>query len=366
MPRNQPYNEDLFEDTKMTFGEHLEELRKCLVKALLGLAIGMGIGLYFSSWLVRQMQGPLSSALSTYYRDQGLERVRDQAYGLVDLDSKGNLPPDVEGRLLSGKFLLDIIYESPPPSATPPAETPSATPQTEDERKAAEAAAEKQRLAAVDQYADKPFTDLTHRLVWRRVEDDPRVSIKSLSVQENFMIWIKGGFLFGALLSSPWVLWQVWTFIAAGLYPHERSYVYKYLPFSLVLFLVGAALAFFFVFGFVLEFLFKFNREMGIDPDPRISEWLSFAILMPVCFGVSFQLPLVMLFLARIGVMSAELYLAKWRIAVLVIALLAMVFSPGGDPISMLSLFIPLTGLYFLGIWLCRTGKREVPAVEAV
>jgi sec-independent protein translocase protein TatC len=119
------------------------------------------------------------------------------------------------------------------------------------------------------------------------------------------------------------------------------------------------------VFQFVLQFLFSFNAAMGIDPDPRISEWLSFVIMMPLMFGISFQLPLVMLFLERIGVFTVASYMSKWRIAVLVIAVLAMVLSPGGDPMSMLLMFIPLVGLFFLGIWLCHYMREDKAAAPA-
>jgi sec-independent protein translocase protein TatC len=159
---------------------------------------------------------------------------------------------------------------------------------------------------------------------------------------------------------------HLWTFVASGLYPHEKKYVYLFMPFSLGLFFAGAALAFFVVFHFVLTFLFGFNEKMGIDPDPRISEWLSFVIFMPLGFGVSFQMPLVMLLLERIGIFTVQSYLSKWRIAVLVMAVLAMVLSPGGDPWSMLLMFLPMVVLYFLGIWLCKAMRRRNPFEEAV
>ena len=93
---------------------------------------------------------------------------------------------------------------------------------------------------------------------------------------------------------------------------------------------------------------------MGQELEPRISEWLSFVLLLPLGFGVSFQLPLVMLFLERIHVFDVKTYLSKWRIAVLVMAIASMVLSPGGDPYSMLMMLVPLIGLYFTGIALCK------------
>ena len=126
---------------------------------------------------------------------------------------------------------------------------------------------------------------------------------------EGFTVYVKASLLVGVLLASPWIFYQIWNFVAAGLYPHERRYVHIYLPFSIGLFLFGAALAFFVVFEPVLDFLLSFNRSMGIGPEPRINEWLSFVLILPVGFGIGFQLPLVMLFLERIGVFTVKSYL---------------------------------------------------------
>jgi sec-independent protein translocase protein TatC len=86
--------------------------------------------------------------------------------------------------------------------------------------------------------------------------------------------------------------------------------------------------------------------------------------MLPLGFGLAFQLPLVMLFLQRLGIMSIEIYLSKWRIAVLVMACLAAVLSPGGDPYSMMFMFVPLVGLYFLGVGLCRYMPRKTDTDE--
>ena len=131
--------------------------------------------------------------------------------------------------------------------------------------------------------------------------------VVGLSVQEPFSVYIKAAFVVGAVLASPFMFYYLWNFVAVGLYPHEKKYVHMFLPISLGLFLAGVLLAFFFVFRFVLAFLFQFYEWMGIDPDPRITDWLSFVLILPLGFGISFQLPLVMLFLERIGVFSRGL-----------------------------------------------------------
>ena len=147
--------------------------------------------------------------------------------------------------------------------------------------------------------------------------------------------------------------------MAAGLYPHERHYVQMYLPFSLGLFFSGAALAFFVVFEPVLNFLLSFNRSLGIAPEPRINEWLSFVLILPVGFGIGFQLPLIMLFMERIGIFTVKSYLSQWRIAVLAIFVLAALVTPP-DPYSMLLMAFALTFLVLRG-----NHPLQVDAAEA-
>jgi sec-independent protein translocase protein TatC len=194
-----------------------------------------------------------------------------------------------------------------------------------------------------------PSSYLVNFRTWRPV----KMEVRSLNAQEAFMIWMKAGFISGIVVASPWIFWQVWQFVAAGLYPHEKNYVYMYLPFSLLLFLAGAGMAFFFVFEPVLDFLFSFNKALNIDPDPRISEWLGFVLILPLGFGISFQLPLVMLFINRLGLVSLATYLEKWRIAILAIFVISSILTPA-DPISIFLMAIPLTLLYFLGMGLCK------------
>lgn len=185
--------------------------------------------------------------------------------------------------------------------------------------------------------------------VYKRLE----VRFTVLNTQEAFMIWMKAGVVAGLVLASPWVFYQIWLFVAAGLYPHEKKQIYVYLPMAIILFLAGASLAFSFVFEPVLDFLFSFNDSLNAEFQPRIGEWLSFVLLMPIGFGVSFQLPLVMLLLNRLGVVSVELFAKQWRIAILVIAIASMILTPGGDPFSMMLMALPLCLLYLLGIGMC-------------
>jgi sec-independent protein translocase protein TatC len=323
MPRSHD-DEDIFEGTKMTFGEHLEELRGALFRALIGLLVGTLVGFVVSDHVVKFIEGPLTEALEKYYQDQ-TETALAARYGQLD---ESTLDFVREQHLV----FEDVLLER----------------------------AELARLLSlgggesVELEPGPPSADLVPTRLWRRID----TQIEAFNAQEGFLIWLKVGIYTGLVLAGPWIFWQIWMFVAAGLYPREKNYVYVFLPFSLGLFVLGAVVAFFFVFEPVLGFLFSFNAKLNINITPRISEWLGFVLMLPLGFGISFQLPLVMLFLNRIGIFSIAAYLSKWRIAVLVIFVIAMILTPA-DPMSMLLLAAPLTLLYFLGVALCKWMPRR-------
>jgi sec-independent protein translocase protein TatC len=342
--------DDLFKHTSMTFGEHLEELRASLFRAVIALAVGFGIGLFFAGTIVRWIETPLKSALGAFYQDEAIAYVNARVpEALRDNDAVRRLVYDKEllpeERYYSAGELVAALEERFPGRFGQDA--------------SADAAGEAKVPAKVGPFSE---ADMIRVFAWRPMEDDERLKLDALGVQEPFVIWMKAGFLAGAVISSPFVFYFLWQFVAAGLYPHEKRYVHLFLPISLGLFLAGAGMAFFLVFPPVLNFFFNIARSLGSDMRPRLSEWLSFVLLLPLGFGISFQLPLVMLFLERIHVFSVGIYLAKWKISVLVIAIVAMVLSPGGDPYSMLMMLGPLVALYFGGIALCQWLPARRPA----
>jgi sec-independent protein translocase protein TatC len=157
----------------------------------------------------------------------------------------------------------------------------------------------------------------------------------------------------GFILGSPWIFYQIWMFVAAGLYPHEKKYVNYFLPFSLALFLAGVIVCEWFVMTRAVAALLYFNEWLGFAPDLRLNEWLGFAIFMPLVFGICFQTPLVMLFVQRIGVLTVDAFRKFRRIAWFSLAVFAAVITPDPSPISMMFLWIPMSLLYELGIFLC-------------
>lgn len=414
---------DLFESSTMTFGQHLEELRVCLMKAMVGLVIGTVIGFFLGNKVVKLIEAPLRGALERYYVTQAeteytkwatqqlkagkpipynIEEIRAIAQG----DPSRNKPELIyEIQFIHPSLMSATLHSIQPamgaptvlpaePAATaplgtgspgtnpgpptgtasPPAASPSNTASFTNVSPPAPAPAaaipNDETIAKIikgEENAPKRYTreNLAAHLLWHPIESDSRFNMQATGVTEPFSVWLKASLVVGVVLSSPWVFYHLWTFVASGLYSHERKYVYTYMPFSIGLFLAGAALAYLAVFEPVLDFLFDFNKDMGIDPDPKIGEWLGFVLILPLGFGISFQLPLVMLFLERIGVFSIEGYLKNWRIAVLVIFILSAILTPA-DPYSLLFMACPLTLLYFGGVLLAKYLPHHAPALEPV
>ena len=329
-----PKDQNELEETKMSFGEHLEELRRALFKSILALVLGSLVGLTVGWSVVDYIQTPLRGALENFF---GRQAVRMQVQRLEELRDAGQpVPEDIEAAaqqmIDEGLVPKDIYVER---------------------EELARALGENQETSVDESPSQFTRDELIRLRVYERLEGDSRLSLIGLNAQEPFFVYMKASIVVGAVVASPFIFYFLWEFIGAGLYRHERRHVYIYLPISLGLFLAGAALAFYLALGMVLNFLFWFNEQMGIIPTPRISDWISFVLLLPLGFGISFQLPLVMLFLERVGIFSIESYLKKWRVAVLVIAILSMFLTPA-DPGSMLLMGVPLVALYFGGILLCR------------
>jgi sec-independent protein translocase protein TatC len=347
------HNEDLFENTKMTFGEHLEELRRALFKAVLALVGGFILALIFSDRVIDYIQTPLRSALKEHY---GRVAARDYRRILEEQHAAGlPVPKDVDAavRLLSEQGLVaeERYVDKRQWAALEDSSTGSNS-----------------LPAAEGNGAGVPRrSDLVPLIVYHDLDRDSRLQLIGLGAEEPFVVYMKAAFFVGAILASPFVFYFIWQFVAAGLYPHERRYVHIFLPFSVGLFLAGAGLAFFVAFRYVLRFLLWFYELTSIDPDLRIRDWLSFVLVLPLGFGISFQLPLVMLFLERIGIFSVESYVSFWKVSILVICFLSMVLTPSGDPQSMILMAVPLMFLYLGGVLLCKLmPRRTTPFGEVI
>jgi sec-independent protein translocase protein TatC len=169
------------------------------------------------------------------------------------------------------------------------------------------------------------------------------------SVISPFMVPIKITMLAAFVIALPVVLWQAWAFVAPGLYSHEKKLVLPLVVSSTALFYMGMAFCYFFVFGKVFTFIQQFAPK-SITAAPDIESYLSFVINMFLAFGASFEVPVVVVILARMGIVTIE-KLKDFRGYFIVVAfVIAAVVTPP-DVVSQLALAIPMCILYEVGIW---------------
>jgi sec-independent protein translocase protein TatC len=169
------------------------------------------------------------------------------------------------------------------------------------------------------------------------------------SVISPFLVPLKILLMAAFMLALPWVLWQVWAFVAPGLYSHEKKLVLPLVVSSTLLFFIGVAFCYFFVFGQVFKFIQGFAPQ-SITAAPDIEAYLNFVLSMFLAFGLAFEVPIVVVVLARMNVVSIQ-KLKEFRSYFVVLAfVIAAIFTPP-DVISQLALAIPMCILYEIGIW---------------
>ncbi|MEW6746506.1 MAG: twin-arginine translocase subunit TatC [Planctomycetota bacterium] len=178
---------------------------------------------------------------------------------------------------------------------------------------------------------------------------------------DGFVVHMQVCLAAAVLLGAPLFLHQMWVFIGAGLYPKERRAVMRVLPFSLLLFAVGCVFSFTLLLPFGLQFLMGYSPK--IDAQNSVAEYFKLVVALTLIMGLIFQLPLVMLVLARTGIVQRETFSKQRRIFILAAFVLAAVVTPP-DVISQLFVAVPMVGLYELGILLVRA-RREQAAVPA-
>ena len=321
------YNEDLFEHTKMTFGEHLEELRTSLVKACCALVIGVLVGLLFANHVVDYVQTPLKDALedvlhaarrreavsTSTCRNKRERHARARGFGsgreVVRRARAGSRKSDfVDPR--RARRVLKALRPRPIDESALPKPVAGSSCSTSD--------------------------DLIPFRTYHRVEDDPRVRIVGLRMEEPFVVYMKAGARCRRDRGQP-VRVLLHLAVHRGRPVSARAKVRAHL--SAVQHRAcswpGRRWRSSSSSASCWRSCSRSTIGCSIDPDARISDWLTFVLILPLGFGISFQLPLVMLFLERIGIFTVETYLSNWRISVLVICFIAMVLTPS-DPYSMM------------------------------
>ena len=182
------------------------------------------------------------------------------------------------------------------------------------------------------------------------------------SVISPFMVPLKILLMAAFLIALPVVLWQVWAFVAPGLYSHEKKLVLPLVVSSTILFFAGVAFCYFFVFGQVFSFIQSFAPK-SITAAPDIEAYLSFVLTMFIAFGCAFEVPIAVIVLARMGIVSVE-KLKEFRGYFMVLAFIIAAIITPPDVVSQLALAIPMCLLYEAGIWAAQIFIRHTKAPE--
>jgi sec-independent protein translocase protein TatC len=350
--------DDLFDST-MSLGDHLEELRMRMIRALLGLGIGCIICLGFGRAIIRFMQGPYDDATAKLMFNIDLEFQADLDQGTMteglrqELRNKGVvLSAEVEvkrqGYLFSGRrWLIDDGVDNRYCAKKEIVKVKKK--KSEDKKDEDEVNKEEVSVKKEDDEAKKKEELNIYKLK----------PLQVIAVAAGFISYIKIAMIAGLLLSSPWVFYQLWMFVAAGLYTHEKRYVNIAVPFSAVLFVGGALFFLIVVAPLTLKFLVVFNQRI-LDANSQFTfqHYISFISHLMLVFGLAFQTPSAIFFLNRTGLVSIAALNKSRKFVILAIVVVAAMATPP-DVISQVTLAVPLYLLFELGILLSYIATRR-------
>lgn len=190
-------------------------------------------------------------------------------------------------------------------------------------------------------------------------------SLQAIEVTESIGVFMKVALIAGIALATPYIAFEIWLFIAPGLYPRSRQIGLMSIPMALMFFLGGTAFAYYVMLPNTLPFLLDF---LGIATKLRPASYFEFVTGLMFWIGVAFEFPLVIFALSAMGFVEPGLLLKQWRIAVVIIAVLAAAITPTIDPINMSLVMAPMIALYFLSIlfsYIARAANRnQEPSVS--
>jgi sec-independent protein translocase protein TatC len=303
--------------TSMSLGDHLEELRARMIMALLALGIGVVICFSMGKYIIRFIQEPYKAVMVNYTQ----KKYKDP----------NSLPPT-----LPQLVLLNLIEGlSTDPNA--PYVDPNLTQYVQ--------TVYKKTLNAWTGSPDMIAGLNTTRLM-------------SLGPSDALISYMKISFITGLILTAPWVFYQIWMFVAAGLYTNEQKCIKTAIPFSAGLFILGALFFLFIVAPLTLRFFLAFGDLIGVTCNWTFQKYISFVTTLMLVFGLAFQTPIAIFILNRTGLVSTQVLKANRKYVLLGTFIVAAVATPP-DPLSQVSLAIPLYGLYELGIVLCTIFNKN-------
>lgn len=316
-------------ETTMSLGDHLEELRARLILAILGLVIGTVICLYLGGAIIRFIERPYLKEMRKYSQSKAKVAVKKK-------ETQG------ASAYLLDAFSANLLKALDDPNA--PAIDPRA-------------------VRFVHKIYAETMTKLVNDPNYIAVAADAYSAVSerqliAIAPADPFIAFMKITLISGLIVSSPWVFYQLWMFVGAGLYENERRYVRMAVPFSTALFVTGALFFLFAIAPLCLKFFLNFGDLIGVSANWTFDKYISFVTTLMLVFGLAFQTPIAIFVLTRTGLISIESFKKARGYIIVAIFFIAAVATPP-DVISQIALAIPLYALFEFGILLSWLAQRK-------
>ncbi len=341
----------------MSFLEHLDELRRRIVRSAIILVITFGVCFYFSEGIYNFLSVPIRQALNEASRRNIPVKGLQGDEGIVPIN---NLK---EGD--TGRYIFDEASNFGPALVSPGATVNAAV--KRDSNGALGLFTTEKLLtnnAIVPEGLRLPIQFNETEMAVSQQDADEKMTVTTAI--EPYMIYVIVSFYAAIAFALPLLLWQIWMFISPALYKHERRYVTPFIGLSTISFVIGAAFGYYILFPPAARYLLGVGHEFKLLL--KASDYLDFITIIMLAMGVIFQMPAITYVLARIGLVTAGLMIRTWKISLIVILIVAAVVSPTNDIPNMLLFAAPMVLLYVISIfiaWLFAK-KRTTDAEEAM
>jgi sec-independent protein translocase protein TatC len=335
---------------KMSFLEHLDELRGRLVRSALFVVVAFCVCWAFHDRIYHFLEVPVRAAM--------IEAKKTAALPIGDVEHLP-LAQYVDGTPIEFHFVADCkVGEQLIPAGTNvPTVVRRAKPgdMTDLPRLITT-----QPLFVNDQFIIAPGYPIPLDLTSPKAQSlSPDGKLIVLTVQGAFNLYMKVSFYAAIFFSVPFLLWQIWSFISPGLYSHEKKYATPFLAMASLFFLLGCAFAYYIAFPNAAKFLLGVAAEGNLRPQVTADDYFSLINTIMLGLGLVFEIPTLTFFLSRLGLVNHRMLLKVWRYAVLVIFILAALLSPTTDIPNMLVFAAPMLLLFFFSVLIAYVFYRK-------
>jgi sec-independent protein translocase protein TatC len=334
------------EGLQMSFLDHLDELRKRLIYSVFSIAIAFSVCFGLSAYIFDFLAIPVVKQLRKAKREQQAK------YG------QPNINDLKDGETAQYTFVQDTSVNGVkiPNGATVRVKkiTKDNQPQLALELPWA--------IGKTIVPADTPVGSILKDGEKSLYFDDENSKLVLRGVTSSFMIYMEVALYAGIAFAIPFLLYQIWAFIAPGLYKHEKKYVMPLIAMATVFFILGAAFAYKVAFPAACDYLLGLAVEGGFQTLLDAEDYLNLIIMIMLGSGIVFQIPTLSYLLARIGLLTPGMMWKSWRYAIVIIAIVSAVLTPTADAINMTIFAAPMVALYFLSIgivWFFGKQRRK-------